>query len=244
MVTAHSTITQEGQTLPGGRPGKAAAARGPWPAVAAVAASREATCSAGGIPAPYGFSRPWPSACLVAPWPVPACSGRPASAPATHLLSVPALEVRQLPLPLTLQPFLSLPVIAWPLSGSSTDPPFSAHPASLGAPSACPQVWLRPPGAVSSPRPIDFPLSPVPTDGLVKRLEELERTAELYKGGQCTSGQQPCGGRGFPTPGSTGAGSARGWSFRGPSKNGGSGSRNAKLQTSRTVAIKNSFKKS
>lgn len=35
-----------------------------------------------------------------------------------------------------------------------------------------------------SPRPTDRPFSPTPTDGLVKRLEELERTAELYKGGQ------------------------------------------------------------
>lgn len=93
MTTAHSEITREGQTLPGRQPGKEAADTGPWPAVAAVAPSREVTCSAGGIPAPYGFSMPWP---------VPPYSGRLASALAIRLLSVPALEVRQLPLPLTL----------------------------------------------------------------------------------------------------------------------------------------------
>lgn len=102
MTTAHSEITREGQTLPGRQPGKEAADTGPWPAVAAVAPSREVTCSAGGIPASYGFSMPWPLACLMVSWPVPPSSGRLASALAIRLLSVPALEVRQLPLPLTL----------------------------------------------------------------------------------------------------------------------------------------------
>lgn len=67
-------------------------------------------------------------------------------------------------------------------------------PSCFSGGSLCPQVWLRPPGSLSSLRPTDFPFSPIPSDGLVKRLEELERTAELYKGGQCTSGRQPCGG--------------------------------------------------
>lgn len=47
-------------------------------------------------------------------------------------------------------------------------------------------------GHLASPKPGSSdpwvsPLTPgslIPTDGLVKRLEELERTAELYKGGQ------------------------------------------------------------
>lgn len=69
-LSDHSS-QREGQTLPGRQPGKEAADTGPWPAVAAVAPSREVTCSAGGIPAPYGFSMPWP---------VPPYSGRLASA--------------------------------------------------------------------------------------------------------------------------------------------------------------------
>lgn len=45
------------------------------------------------------------------------------------------------------------------------------------------------------------PFSLIPTDGLVKRLEELERTAELYKGGQRLAGvpeacSKDCGGGG------------------------------------------------
>lgn len=43
-----------------------------------------------------------------------------------------------------------------------------------------------PPLLAETPDPTPFSL--VPTDGLVKRLEELERTAELYKGGQRPAG--------------------------------------------------------
>ena len=52
--------------------------------------------------------------------------------------------------------------------------------------------WFSSGGHLAPPKPgsSDPWLSPlipgslIPTDGLVKRLEELERTAELYKGGQ------------------------------------------------------------
>lgn len=51
------------------------------------------------------------------------------------------------------------------------------------------------------------PGSLTPTDGLVKRLEELERMAELYKGGQA----QPRRGWGVPVQEAPGTGSAPGW---------------------------------
>lgn len=38
--------------------------------------------------------------------------------------------------------------------------------------------------------PDSHPLLSEPTDGLVKRLEELERTAELYKGGRTWPGSR------------------------------------------------------
>lgn len=47
-------------------------------------------------------------------------------------------------------------------------------------------VSALPPLLTETPDP--RPLLSEPTDGLVKRLEELERTAELYKGGPRLAG--------------------------------------------------------
>lgn len=106
------------------------------------------------------------------------------------------------------------------------------------------RAWLRIPGSLGSPlgspRPADVPFFLLPTDGLVKRLEELERTAELYKGRQRTSGGRPVVGGGVPVQEGLALALPWGAALVTCTKDRSHGGRNVSLQNSRTVAIKNS----